>query len=694
MYFFLETDGFTNNRERARVKGFGVGKDASDKGPSMGSPIRRPYRGIQVKDNTYAVLSVRRPDGSPIRLSSSSAQDTKVSSSIGSVADYSDFILQRVDDQRVEKQQIIETFGDTFVYFFGERPRTVTISGVLINTDDFNWRAEFWDNYDKFFRGTKLVEQNARCYLAYDTIVLEGYPLSATAVDSAEEPYTIPFQMTFLLTDYHEYSTVGETRFPGVQEETLEILNQKLDAERKSFVSSSLEVRSRNLEARGPGGFLAGFRRGIRAYNDVMATVTGLLDTASSLMAGRAVRLPIGVAGFLAQTGEAELTSDSITTVGQQQLALASGKGGGTVDGIPIGFKVRIIGPAKFAPSWVSAVTGGARGMIWENYDEYPTRRQPSAIKELLSAKDLMGLQSRQALAISQAEQKDLQYANINLLAESGGVLGNIADAIDFARGVFSMALTAANFIGDPITSISSSLGIQPRDIPQIGEHILRTSLESTGVGLFVGLDGQPTVAGRTFIAFSKSRFSDSAAQLFGNEDQSGKEAHDGPASLGEIYQEGSYKSSTSELSEIPYESAYGAADYTALLAQQQKKDDEAAATNEAIASGNEAALRAALDEAYGDKDSPEEYGASKSTEAAPDTAGTPQEVRPSDVTPGSLESVYAGSGAVESTTLTPEERAALLGGEVTFRPGAQGGTVVTLRLPQAGAIAPPDQLP
>jgi signal transduction histidine kinase len=36
------------------------------------------------------------------------------------------------------------------------------------------------------------------------------------------------------------------------------------------------------------------------------------------------------------------------------------------------------------------------------------------------------------------------------------------------------------------------------------------------------------------------------------------------------------------------------------------------------------------------------------------------------------------------------EERAALLGGEVTFQPGAQGGTVVTLRVPQGGPLAPP----
>jgi len=674
MYFFLETDGFTNNRERARLKGMGVGRDAVKGGSEFGAPIRRPYRGIQVKENTYAVLSVRRPDGSPIYLTSSAAQvRTRDQTTIGAVADYADFILQRVDDQRVEKQQIIETFGDTFVYFFGERPRTVTLSGVLINTDDFNWRAEFWENYDKFFRGTKLVEQNARCYLAYDTIVLEGYPISATAVDSAEDPYTIPFQMTLLLTDYHEYSSIGQTRFTAAFTENLDILNQKLDKERKAFVSSSAEVRKMNLEARGAKGILATFRKGVRAYNDVMATATGLLDTASSLMAGRAVRLPIGAAGYLAQIGGAELTSDSIMTVSQGEFARATGGLSGTFGGVPIGFKVRMIGPARFAPTWVSEVTGKSRGMIWENYDEYPTRMQPESLKQLLSSKDWLALQSRQALAVSQAELEKAQAASINLLAESGGVLGNIADAVDFARNLFSMALTAANYLGDPIASVSAVLGLQPQDVTKIGEHLLRVS---TGVGLFVGLDGQLTSAGRTFAAFAKNRFSDSAAALLGDESQSGKQNNNGPATLGEVYGEGSYLSSTSGLSEINYELVYGISDYSALVAQQKKKDEEALALASALSAGNEQATKSTLDEVYGDRDSPEDYGAAISTEEAPDTSGTATEIQSSasgeelatarrqmgtDIPPESLENVYSGRGTVQTITLTPEERVELL---------------------------------
>ena len=139
MYIFLETDGFhaTISKASSNIQS---GRSTEYNGSSE---VRRPYRGIQIKDDTYAVLSVRRPDGSAIPLVSSSAVQNQFGDGRGSAWDYADFILQRVEDQRMEKQQIIETFGDVFVYFFGERPRIVTMSGMLMNTDDFNWRSQF-----------------------------------------------------------------------------------------------------------------------------------------------------------------------------------------------------------------------------------------------------------------------------------------------------------------------------------------------------------------------------------------------------------------------------------------------------------------------------------------------------------------------------------------------------------------------
>ena len=79
-------------------------------------------------------------------------------------------MLQNVQEAHMEKHQIVETFGESYIFFFGEAPRFIDVSAVIINSHDFNWEAEWWDNYNRFLRGTKSVEQGARTYLFYDEI--------------------------------------------------------------------------------------------------------------------------------------------------------------------------------------------------------------------------------------------------------------------------------------------------------------------------------------------------------------------------------------------------------------------------------------------------------------------------------------------------------------------------------------------
>jgi len=169
--------------------------------------VRRPLRGIEIKDDTYATMRVVQADGTEIPLFDSS-------DSAGTSNRYSNFLLQSVQEQRMEKQQIVETFGDPYIYFFGEAPRFINCSAILLNTLDFNWRAEWWQNYDKYLRGTKLVEQGARCYLFYDEIVLEGYIVSAAAVETAEQPYFVQLQFQMFLTNYANISLIGDPFYP------------------------------------------------------------------------------------------------------------------------------------------------------------------------------------------------------------------------------------------------------------------------------------------------------------------------------------------------------------------------------------------------------------------------------------------------------------------------------------------------
>lgn len=170
--------------------------------------VRRPLRGIEVKDDTYAIFRVIRSDGTEIPLIDSGGPD-------GTNNYYSNFIITNLQEARMEKSQIIETFGETFIFFFGEQPRFIDVTAILINSNDFNWKAEFLANYDKYLRGTKLTELGACAYLFYDDNIVSGYLMQCQVADSAEpSKELVVLQFKMVLCGYNNVSLIGDPNFP------------------------------------------------------------------------------------------------------------------------------------------------------------------------------------------------------------------------------------------------------------------------------------------------------------------------------------------------------------------------------------------------------------------------------------------------------------------------------------------------
>lgn len=98
---------------------------------------------------------------------------------------FTKFILSGVQEQHMERSQIVETFGDFYVFFFGERPPMYQFSGTLINTRNVNWVSDFKFYYQNFLRGTKCVELGARLFLTYGGRQIEGFMLGMNTVTEA-----------------------------------------------------------------------------------------------------------------------------------------------------------------------------------------------------------------------------------------------------------------------------------------------------------------------------------------------------------------------------------------------------------------------------------------------------------------------------------------------------------------------------
>lgn len=188
-YVSVREDKFT-----ARTQGYNAGqKLAAELNTDL--PHRRPLNGLEIYEDTYATLSVTRPNGRPVNLKHTAVGDESLEDSYTS-----SFIVQSISESREEKQQLVPTFGDDYAYYYGQRPRMITVNAILPHAENFQWNQEFWTNYENTLRGTRLVDKDARVYLYVDRQVYEGYMVSADTTRSADNQHIVQLRFTMHVT--------------------------------------------------------------------------------------------------------------------------------------------------------------------------------------------------------------------------------------------------------------------------------------------------------------------------------------------------------------------------------------------------------------------------------------------------------------------------------------------------------------
>ena len=244
-----------------------VGKEKEVK-PS----VRRPLRGTERKGDTYASIKIVSASKSALKLPNSS--------SIEPSEYYYNFMLQGYTEQRMEKSQIIETFGQSYVYFFGERTMAIQFQGLLLNTQDFNWKSEFLENYDKYFRGTKLVAKGYRAFIRVGDDLIGGYLSGMSVSTSTNGPEEVPFSFDLIVTDRALLET-------GSRNST-EADSSGTEMRAWPLVRTAAQDATKDL-----GTFetvLRAVKNGLSAYSD---GVDAVLSASRALLLGRTIRVPI-----------------------------------------------------------------------------------------------------------------------------------------------------------------------------------------------------------------------------------------------------------------------------------------------------------------------------------------------------------------------------------------------------------------
>lgn len=114
---------------------------------------------------------------------------------------YTKFFIESVQEAHVERSQIVETFGNFYVFMFGERPPVYSFSGKLVNTRNANWLSDFMFMYRTYLRGTKCVELNSRLILTYGGRQIEGLMLNVNTATQAAIEGSVEFSFQVVVFD-------------------------------------------------------------------------------------------------------------------------------------------------------------------------------------------------------------------------------------------------------------------------------------------------------------------------------------------------------------------------------------------------------------------------------------------------------------------------------------------------------------
>ncbi len=184
---------------------------------SNGMSASAKYLDIPNKDHTLNLEQIEAP--AFIFITSALSTDPSIKFMTNK------FFLESIAKPKMERFQILETFGDSKLLFFGERTKVYTIGGMLLEgldstqLDDqiiqlqdqkdqnmaiqlrnqYRWSTglqTFWDNN---LRGSLLAENGYVANLYTERALLTGYPLQLQVARDTNSPFLVNFQMSWAI---------------------------------------------------------------------------------------------------------------------------------------------------------------------------------------------------------------------------------------------------------------------------------------------------------------------------------------------------------------------------------------------------------------------------------------------------------------------------------------------------------------
>ena len=114
---------------------------------------------------------------------------------------YVGFILTGVQETHSEKLEIVPLPGDSFAsYFYGASPRQFGFSGILLNTEQDQWRDTFEQIYEKYLRGSVSSRDFSIVQVSYNGRIVSGWLTNLSQQMNGDNDLMASFSFSVLVS--------------------------------------------------------------------------------------------------------------------------------------------------------------------------------------------------------------------------------------------------------------------------------------------------------------------------------------------------------------------------------------------------------------------------------------------------------------------------------------------------------------
>lgn len=158
--------------------------------------VRRPAIGLSRHESRFTTIEVIARSDQSDAGTSISLINSSYSSGMGRGT--ANFFIESIAEQDADAATIVSTFSSWMVTANTPRPQLLSVTGVLLDSKNFQWRTEWRENYQRYLKADQCILRRAMVYLTYKNVIFEGYILNSTTQDAAQYS-DVAVQLTFTM---------------------------------------------------------------------------------------------------------------------------------------------------------------------------------------------------------------------------------------------------------------------------------------------------------------------------------------------------------------------------------------------------------------------------------------------------------------------------------------------------------------